>query len=124
MSNKQILAGKNVQKARKRLGWTQEQLAAEAEISVQYLSQIERGMKNPSMNTLLRLARSMNISMDILAGNHVSSRNTGEPEIEYLMNGLNPYEKRVVLDFLQLLVQALQENRKLLKSFQDESETL
>lgn len=50
------LLGERVRDARKRLGISQEELAFRAEIDRTYVSQIERGVGNPSMIVLLRLS--------------------------------------------------------------------
>jgi transcriptional regulator with XRE-family HTH domain len=49
--------GKIVRKLRKARGWTQLELALEAKADVAYVSRIERGLKNPSLETVLRFAK-------------------------------------------------------------------
>lgn len=50
-----LLLGERVRDARKRLGISQEELAFRADIDRTYVSQIERGIGNPSLIVLLRL---------------------------------------------------------------------
>ena len=50
------LLGERVRDARKRLGISQEELAFRADIDRTYVSQIERGVGNPSLVVLLRLS--------------------------------------------------------------------
>lgn len=40
--------------------WTQEQCAAEAQIATAYLSGLERGVRNPTVRVLARLAEALN----------------------------------------------------------------
>ena len=49
--------GKKIRRKREILKWTQEQLAAKARISPQYLSRIERGTQQPSLFTLKKIAK-------------------------------------------------------------------
>ena len=42
---------------------TQEQLAAKMEISIPYLSSIERGRENPTLNTLINLAGCLDLDL-------------------------------------------------------------
>lgn len=64
-SQKQI--GLNIKKAREKAKKTQEELARDAEIHVSYLSRIERGVVNPSVEVLENIARSLKVkSSDIL----------------------------------------------------------
>lgn len=48
--------GRRIEARRKQLGFTQEQLAFEAGLDRAYLSEIERGVGNPTLNTLIKLA--------------------------------------------------------------------
>ena len=50
------LLGDRIRDLRKRLGISQEELAFRAEIDRTYVSQIERGIGNPSLAVLLRLS--------------------------------------------------------------------
>lgn len=49
----------NVRAARDRLGLSQEALAYEAEIDRTYISGIERGKRNPSVDLIARLAEAL-----------------------------------------------------------------
>ena len=60
MKEKQLL-GKRIKRLRTRLGLTQDTLAEQVRISPKYLSSIERGRENPTLDTLLRLARSLKV---------------------------------------------------------------
>lgn len=60
MKEKQLLGGR-IKRLRTRLGLTQDALAEQARISPKYLSNIERGKENPTLDTLLRLARSLKV---------------------------------------------------------------
>lgn len=55
------LLGENVRHYRKLKGMTQEQLALEAEMERSYVSDLERGTRNPSVRALGRLAQALGI---------------------------------------------------------------
>ena len=57
--------GKRIRQRRKALNWTQEQLAAKARINKQYLSRIERGKQQPSLNTLEKIAKAFESELQI-----------------------------------------------------------
>ena len=59
---RQVLA-RNVRVRRKELGFSQEQLAFEADIDRTYISQIERSLINPSLLVLHRLALALKMSV-------------------------------------------------------------
>ena len=56
----------SVKLRRKELGLSQEDLADLAEIDRTYASQIERGVANPSLEVLYRLARSLELELPLL----------------------------------------------------------
>jgi transcriptional regulator with XRE-family HTH domain len=55
------ILGRNVREARKACGLSQEELAAEAEMKRSYLSDLERGTRNPSVRAVERLARALGV---------------------------------------------------------------
>lgn len=73
------LLGRRVRDARLKLGLTQERLAARANLHYSYVGQVERGNKIPSLKTLTKIARALNLKVEDLIrenekGNDVSSR--------------------------------------------------
>ena len=56
----QIL-GQRVREERKRLGLSQEQLALETEMKRSYLSDLERGIRNPTVKAIERLAHALRV---------------------------------------------------------------
>lgn len=69
--------GCRIKAERKRLGITQERLSEMINVTPHYIYEIERGMKAMSMETLINLSETMELSTDyILFGNQ--RRNLGE----------------------------------------------
>lgn len=54
--------GQNVAKARKKIGLSQEELAFECEIHRTYISGVERGIRNPTVVVLEKIARALKIA--------------------------------------------------------------
>jgi DNA-binding XRE family transcriptional regulator len=76
----QILAF-NIKEKRKALGVTQEQLALDAEIDRTYVSQIERGIGNPSLLILVKIAYRLETNvLALLAPNLVQIAENGQDE--------------------------------------------
>ena len=62
--------GSRIKAERKKLGLTQEGLAELVNVSTHYIYEIERGMKSPSMETMVVIADKMELSLDyIIYGN-------------------------------------------------------
>lgn len=57
------LIGKRIQELRKVHRLSQEQVAEKADISPNYLSRIECGKENPTLDMLMKLANALNIEM-------------------------------------------------------------
>lgn len=55
------LLGRNVRRYRKLKGMTQEQFALEADMERSYVSDLERGERNPSVRALGRLADALSV---------------------------------------------------------------
>ena len=58
----EALFGKEVARLRKVLGISQEELAFRAEVHRTYISQLERGLKSPTLNMMLKLSRALKAS--------------------------------------------------------------
>lgn len=58
--------GARIAALRKARGMTQDQLACRMEVSIPYLSGIERGKENPTLNTLINLAQALNLELSEL----------------------------------------------------------
>lgn len=58
--------GARIKTARERAGLTQEDLAAELEMSPTHISVLERGVKAPKLETLVKIANTLHVSSDVL----------------------------------------------------------
>ena len=68
-----VAFGKRIKEARNKAHFTQEVLAEKADIAVTYLGEIERGEKTPSLDVLISLAESLEVSCDYLLRDSVES---------------------------------------------------
>ncbi|MAN77679.1 helix-turn-helix domain-containing protein [Pelagibacterium luteolum] len=53
--------GRNVRKARLAKGWSQEQLAFESNLQRSYISEIETGKRNPTLDVVETIARVLEV---------------------------------------------------------------
>lgn len=102
--------GERIRTIRKRRGMTQEQLAEAANLSVPYISHLERGFKRPSLETLVRLAGALHVTADcLLSGMQPEDRDAFLPDIQELLNDCSLRERRLLLEVASALKQALRE---------------
>jgi len=55
--------GQRVRSVRKDLGWSLEQLAERADMHVTYLSSVERGHRNPTLNVIGAIAHALGTTL-------------------------------------------------------------
>ena len=58
--------GNRITELRKRLGWTQEELAEKADLTPQFVSYAESGKRAMRPENLLKLSKALNVSADYL----------------------------------------------------------
>lgn len=56
------VAGLNVRKQREKRGWSQEELAFECNLHRTYISGVERGVRNPTVVVLQKIADALGVS--------------------------------------------------------------
>jgi len=71
-----VILGKNIKSIRSEKGLTQAILAEKADISIIFLSNIERGAKYPTADTLARIAYALRVEVfELFKGERVHSDN-------------------------------------------------
>lgn len=61
--------GENIRQARKKAGLTQRQLAEKSGVATITLQQYERGVREPKLDTIAKIARAMNLfASDLISG--------------------------------------------------------
>jgi len=58
-----VIFGRNVAKVRAERGLSQDQLAEKADLDRTYVSGIQRGVRNPGIKTVLRIAHALNVTV-------------------------------------------------------------
>ena len=95
-----LTMGGRIKEARKNRGLTQDQLAECLDISVEFVGQIERGQKLPSMQVFIKLIEVLSVSADYLLRDSVSTgRLFGDNAIGRKIELLEPKE-RIALEAL------------------------
>lgn len=108
--NELLLFGERLHTRRDTLGLTQEYVSHEAGISLRFYQMIERGEKSVSVDTLIRLSKALNLSMDYLLLGNVSC-NLENPILETL-ESMPPQQREDALKILQLFSRACQSQNK------------
>ena len=62
----QEVLGKRIEHLRKQKGWSQLELSLESEVNKNYICDLEKGRRNPSLEILERIAVALNITLEEL----------------------------------------------------------
>lgn len=103
------LFGKRLHEQRMSKGWTLEKLASITELTPNYLSAVERGVKKPSLDTFIGLAEALDVSADYLIrdSSENSSLSVVNDEIHARLSKLTPSQRNAVTDILDILLKNL-----------------
>lgn len=93
--------GKRIRESRIKKGYTQQDLANRAEIGVVYISEIERGIKMPSLNIFIKIVDALDVSADyVLRDELTSGKEYIYDEITQKIKGLTPKQRKGAADIL------------------------
>lgn len=95
----QCTIGKNIKTMRSACGFTQEVLAEKAEVSVEHITQVERGNKMMSVHSLLRVADALNVSVDTLV--YDKDTNDAKKDIAQMLVSVDSEDSRKLLDLVR-----------------------
>ena len=93
--------GKRIQLRRKQLGYTQDQLASMMDVSIQMISNLERGNKAIRIDNLINLSQILKISTDYILTGKMES--IGVDGVACLIARLRPEQKVNVEKLLELI---------------------
>ena len=95
--------GRRLGRARKQLGYTQEQLGELCDLTAKYISNIERAKSIPSLETLMRLCEALETTPDVLLlGAALPSGGERWRAAAQLLRRLTPGQLRLVEQFIAL----------------------
>jgi len=99
------LIGIRIAELRKNAGFTQEQLAGKMEISSKYLSSIERGKENPTLNTFINISEALNIDLgEIFSLIQIEDPLKRKSMIQALIKNADPEQLKLSYQILFLLI--------------------
>ena len=102
-----FILGKNIRNARKNANITQEKLAEYTDLSTAFISQIERGARKPSLETVYSISVILKILIDDLLKDVVPTKTIPNlDKIALLLKNRTPSE----IDLASVLVETLMNN--------------
>ena len=92
MENSNQEVGKRINEKRECRGYTREKLSELADISVQFLADIEKGRKSMTVATLRRIAAALDVTTDYIVNG--TEQFTENEHINTMLSALSPYHKK------------------------------
>ena len=100
--------GTRLKNARTKKGYTQEVLAEKIDTAASYISDIERGLKTPSLTTFVDLISVLEVSADyMLQGSLESGKEYVYNEITKKLDKLTPKQRQFISDIIDRYIQSL-----------------
>lgn len=107
MSNK-FEFGKHLRELRFQKGLSQEELAFECDMQPSHIGQLERGLKNPTLDTLVKIANGLKITLpelvDLTINFEKSEENTTVNRINAYLSALSIKEQEQVLAIIKTFI--------------------
>ncbi len=105
--------GERIKKFRLQAHLTQEQLANEVDMATSNISHIERATTQVSLPSLVKIANTLNVSLDQLVCDSLPVADVYlEKDIADLMKDCTTEEKRIIRDILTVTKKTLKEHKK------------
>ena len=97
-----IQIGERIRRARETAGLTQDRLSDMAGVSIQYISDLERGITGASVPTMIRLCECLKVSCDYIMMGRNEPRADALERVKYLTED----QQRIVERCVNLLIEA------------------
>ena len=94
--------GKRIKEVRKQKGMSQDELAERADLSSQYISQIETGRKKGSLPTYNKLAKALGVSIDELTGS-ISEGSRVLSDVDLILQDCSKEERELLVEVLRVV---------------------
>lgn len=96
--------GRSIRKYREAQGFTREAFAEIVDLSVSYMSALERGEKLPKLDTFIRIANALRVSSDALLTGVLSVENQiVASELAQRLASLPPSEQKRILNVVKTM---------------------
>ena len=104
MSPDYTMIGRRIRNLRLKNNMTQEKLADEIDISVAFMSRIERGTAHVNLKRLTQIAEILNVSPGyLLIGSNTKSKDYLKGDFNEILRKCNPQQQKLILQISELV---------------------
>lgn len=99
------LLGQRIREQRRKKGWTMDKLAEKADLSVNYVGDLERGVKTPSLDTFIQIVEALDVPADtLIRDTAVPASYVADDELNRKLSRLTPGQKKAATDILNAYI--------------------
>ncbi len=99
--------GQRIREARNLKGWTQEKLSEEINVTIVYISRIERGSTQVNLKRLVQIGNALNCSIEYLIGGALpKSHNYLNRDLYETLLKCTPDKQRLIFNIAQIVSNA------------------
>lgn len=101
-----VMLGKRIREERLKLNLTQEALAEDVDLTTAYIGQIERGERNLTLESLIKVANRLGVTVDYLLTDSITAeKDTSLIRLAQLLNGRTLSEKEMAVEVVKTILQ-------------------
>ncbi len=98
------LIGERIKEARKAKGWSQEKLSEEIDVTIVYISRIERGSSQVNLRRLAQISKVLNISVEyLIKGTITNAENYLDKELYETLLTCTPEKQRLIYNIAKIV---------------------
>lgn len=102
--------GLKIKEVRLRKNLSQENLAEKCDLSSAYISYVEQGKKKLSLKSIISIANSLGVTVDLLLGDEAKNNNYLDSTLNNLVRDCNIQEKQIIYDIANTTKNSLRRN--------------
>ena len=96
---------KNLKKYREALGLTQETLAEMVGSEAQHISRLERAVNSPKLDTLVKISKALNVSVDSLLGlKEKKTRSIYADRLSRILESATEHQKKTICNVAKVII--------------------
>ena len=98
------LIGERIKQARKKKGWSQERLSEEIDVTIAYLSRVERGGSQVNLKRLAQIAKVLDTSIEtLITGTIPSAEKYLDKDLYNILLNCTPAKQRLIYNIAKIV---------------------
>ena len=101
------LLGERIKEARKKADWSQEKLAEEIDVTIEYISRLERGSAKVNLTRLAQISSALKVPIEeLFGGTTTNSKNYLDKDLYAVLVQCTPAKQRLIYNIAKIVAGA------------------